>query len=286
MRSAASTRIWALIAFLRPQIAFQAVLYAAIGMYLSGVTTIALNAQQALALLVLALIVSFGFVINDYLDLSIDRLTKPERFLPSGSVTLQAARLLGIVLVGLVLILAGLLPAPLRWIAYLNLLLTAAYSLWLKRTVLLGNSAIAFLNSSILLYGAIMGNGANRVVWSVITIVVLYTLAQEVLYTVDDYAGDAQAGITTTAVYLGVDPTLTIFKLLISAAALSSFVPVVLGFASIAYILLLIPCLLGPIFLRILPLVNQSGTQQISNACKTMKLVRVSSLAPLLVLPL
>jgi 4-hydroxybenzoate polyprenyltransferase len=255
-------------------------------MYLSGITTIALNAYQALALLVLALIISFGFVINDYVDLSIDRLTKPERFLPSGAVTLQEARLLGIVLVGLVVILAGLLPAPLRWIAYLNLFLTAAYSLWLKRTVLLGNGTIAFLNSSILLYGPIMGNGANLVVWSVIAIVVLYTLAQEVLYTVDDYAGDAQAGITTTAIYLGVDLTLTIFKLLIGAVVLSSLVPVVLGFASVAYILLLIPCLLGPIFLRILPLAHQGGAAQITAACKTMKLVRISSLAPLLVLPL
>lgn len=279
-------RMRALIGFLRPQIALQAVLYAAVGMYLSGVTAFGLSAQQVLALLVLALIVSFGFVINDYADSDIDRLTKPERPLPSGAVTLDDARRLGIALVGLVVILASLLPDPLRWIAYLNLALTAAYSLRLKRTVLIGNSTIAFLNSSILLYGAIMGNGANRVVWTVVTIVVLYTLAQEILYTVDDYVGDAQAGITTTAIYLGTEMTRAIVALLLIAVALSALAPMALGFASPAYLFLLIPCLIGPIFGRILPLVHQGSKAQISAACRTMKWVRVTSLVPLLVLPL
>ncbi len=275
-----------MVAFLRPQIALQAVLYAAIGMYLSGPNALALSADLFPALLVLALIVSFGFVINDYVDLGVDRLAKPDRPLPAGAVTLNAARWLGVLLVGLVFILASLLPAPLRWIAYLNLVLTAAYSLWLKRTVLVGNGTIAYLNSSILVFGALIGNGMNRVVWSVVTVVILYSLAQEILYTIDDYVGDAQAGITTIAVYFGVDLTLVLFRVLIIIAALSALIPVGLGFGSLLYILLLVPCLIGPIVLRILPLTFQGSPQAISTAVKVVKVVRLCSLVPLLVLPL
>lgn len=279
-------RLWQHWAFLRPQIALQGVIYAAIGMYLSGVTTLELNAMQALALFVLALIIAFGFVSNDYADVEIDRLTKPERFLPSGAVSMDAARWMGLILVGLTGVLASRLPFPLSGIAYLNLALTAAYSFWLKRTVLIGNITIVLLNSSVLIYGAFVGNGPNAVLGSVILIVAIYTLAQELLYTVDDHVGDRQAGIITSAIYFGPQRTREIVIVLLVLASISTMIPLLLGLASFLYIGLLLPCMLIPIFVWIVPLVRQGDAAQISIACQRMKWVRMWSLVPLLVLPL
>ena len=277
---------WALLCFLRPQIAFQALLYTLLGFALSGSVLLPSAQVTGIAALALLLIVCFGFVVNDYADVELDRLSKPERFLPSGRVTLPQARLLAVLMATVVLLLSGWLEHSLQLLIWSNLLLTTAYAFWLKRTPLLGNLTIAYLNSSVIMFGALAGSGPNSRVWSVALIVLLYSVAQELLYTVDDYAGDRDAGITTTAVVLGVEPTLKLFRLCIMLAVLTALLPLYLGFASVAYTLLLLPCLIGPIVLWIMPLVQPGAPQQLRVACQAVKWVRVSSLAPLLALTL
>ncbi len=277
---------WELLRFLRPQIALQALLYALLGFYLSGGVGLPLKHEDGVAALALLLIVSFGFVINDYADIELDRLSKPERSLPSGRVTLAQARLLAVLTAVAALLLAGWLANPLRLLIWSNLLLTTAYAFWLKRTLLLGNLTIAYLNSSVIVFGALSASGPNSRVWSVALIVLLYSVAQELLYTADDHAGDRAAGITTTAVALGVEQTLKLFRLCILLTALTALLPLCFGFASLAYILLLIPCLLGPIILWIIPFARSDAPQQLHAACRAVKWVRVSSLVPLVALTL
>ena len=277
---------WALLCFLRPQIALQALLYALLGFSLSGSTVLSFAQVTGIAALALLLIVCFGFVVNDYADVELDRLSKPERFLPSGRVTLTQARLLALLTATAVLLLSGWLEHPLQLLIWSNLLLTTAYAFWLKRTLLLGNLTIAYLNSSVIVFGALSGSGPNSRVWSVALIVLLYSVAQELLYTVDDYAGDRDAGITTTAVVLGVAQTLKLFRLCMMLAALTALLPLYLGFASVAYTLLLLPCLIGPIVLWIMPLVQHGTPQQLRAACQAVKWVRATSLVPLLALTL
>lgn len=279
-------RGWTLIAFLRPQIALQACLYALLGSYLSDQAGPQPETSSLVALLALALVIAFGFVSNDYVDLELDRLTKAERFLPSGRVTLSEARALGLLLVGAVLILSLWLTQPLQILLVANLLLTAAYSLRLKRTALLGNLSIAYLNSSIIVFGALIGVGTNQRVWSVAAVIFIYSLAQEVLYTVDDYAGDRQAGIMTTAIALGPEVALRLFRALITLAALSTLAPLGLGLITpfSIYSLLLLLCIFGPILLWIMPLARRGGAADVRRACQAVKWVRVSSLVPLIAL--
>ncbi len=277
-------RIWAICAFLRPQIALQASVYVFVGAYLSGAHMPLISADILGAVLVVALTVAFGFVINDYVDVELDRATKPGRPLPSGAVTLGEARVLGVLTAALALGVAALVSEPLRLIAWLSLLLTAAYALWLKRTVLLGNVTIAVLNSLVLLYGALAGAGPNALVWCLLTTVVSFTLAQELLYTVDDRAGDQQAGISTTAVCFGAERTLWLFRLLCGIAAGTSLLPLLLGAGSPLYLVLLVPCTLLPILLWVIPLTFQRNDAAITAACQAIKRVRVSSLIPLLFL--
>jgi len=277
---------WALLRFLRPQIALQALLYALLGFFLSGSVVLQFEPMTGVAAFTLLLIVCFGFVINDYADVELDRLSKPERFLPSGRVTLTQARLLALLTATAALLLSGWLTYPQQLLIWTNLLLTTAYAFWLKRTLLLGNLTIAYLNSSVIVFGALTGSGPNGRVWIVALIVLLYSVAQELLYTVDDYAGDRDAGITTTAVVLGVTQTLKLFRLCILLAALTALLPLYFGFASVAYTLLLLPCLVGPIVFWIMPLVEHGGLQQLHTACQAVKWVRVTSLAPLIALTL
>lgn len=271
---------WCLIAFLRPHVALQAMLYALLGSLLSSTDGPQHALVTWLALLGLMAIVSFGFVINDYVDVELDRRNKPERFLPAGLISRRSARLLGLLLVALVLMVACWLTTPLQMFVGSNLMLTAAYSLWLKRTVLLGNLTIAYLNSSILVYGALLAAGPNLQVWCVALSSLLYSLAQEVLYTVEDYAGDRDAGIVTTAVYFGLPHTLRLVQGLLFVAFFSTLLPYWLQLASFWYVLLLVVCVLLPLSLWIMPNIRYAEAARIAQACRAVKWVRVSSLVP------
>lgn len=282
----APLRLSALIHVTRPHIAAQAALYSLLGAYLSTDARSVLTTITAVAALIVGIVVSFGFVINDYADADLDRLTKPERPIPSGAVSRAQSALIALTLAGLALIVATLAPAQLRPIVVINLALTAAYSLLLKGTVLLGNLTIAFLNSSIIAFGALAAAGVTPLIWLVVGMIFVYTLAQEVLYTVDDRQGDASAGLCTTAVYFGVGPTLWLFRALIVAAGLIALLPLVFGLASPLYIVALLIFTLLPIGLRILPLTMRLDEGSIRAACATVKWVRLSSLVPLLLLPL
>ncbi|PDW03682.1 UbiA family prenyltransferase [Candidatus Viridilinea mediisalina] len=271
---------WYLITFLRPHVALQAVLYALLGSMLSSMDGPQDGSVTWLALLALMAIVSFGFVINDYVDLELDRRNKPTRFLPAKLVSPGAARSVGMVLVATVLSLALWLPLALQVLVGFNLMLTAAYSLWLKRTVLLGNLSIAYLNSSILFYGALLAAGPTLLVWLVALSSMLYSLAQEVLYTVEDYAGDRDAGIVTTAIYLGLPHALSLVQGLLLLALLSTLLPLGLQLVSFWYALLLLVCVLLPLGLWIMPNLRSADAARITRACRAVKWVRVSSLVP------
>lgn len=268
----------------RPQIAAQAAAYTMLGAFLGPGLAIAVAAQVAIAALVVGLIVSFGFVINDYADLEIDRFAKPDRPLPAGMFTRSAALQIAIAIAALGLGVALALQPTLFAFACGNVLLTALYALVLKRTVLLGNAAVALLNSSILLFGALAGGGLTPLVLAVSAMSLLYTLAQEVLYTVDDLEGDQAAGLVTTAVFFGARRALLLFQWLMALAMVAAFAPLWLEVASPLYLVGLLICTVGPVVLRILPLVRQGTPQAVGQACALVKIVRLTSLIPLILL--
>lgn len=268
----------------RPQIAVQAAAYMVLGAYLGQGLTLDIARQITSAALVVGLIVSFGFVINDYADVEVDRLTKPFRPLPAGEFTPPEALLVALSLAIAALGVALTLPPILFAIACANLVLTSLYALVLKGTVLLGNVAVAVLNSSVLVFGALAGGGITPLLLSVAAMSLLYTLAQEVLYTVDDLDGDGAAGLTTTAIFLGFDRSLCLFRGLIVLAMVAALAPLWIGATSSLYLLSLLACTLGPVMLYIVPLTAQGTPEAVTRACAAVKVVRLTSLIPLILL--
>ncbi len=277
-------RLAALLHVLRPHVAAQAAAYTFLGAYLSVGARFTLTPLTALAAMIVAVVVAFGFVINDYADADIDRLTKPQRPIPSGAVSRPQAAALARLLVVLTAVLILFAPIVLQAITILNLALTAAYALALKRTVLIGNATVALLNASIPVFGGLAAGGVSAVVWAVAGMSFLYTLAQEVLYTVNDVDGDARAGIVTTAVYFGVEPALRLFRVLIGLALLCAAAPAVVAGVTPFYLAALLVCVALPVGLFILPRTWRYEPRAVHRACAAMKVVRVASLAPLILL--
>jgi geranylgeranylglycerol-phosphate geranylgeranyltransferase len=177
---------------------------------------------------IVSAITAAGNVFNDLCDLEIDRINRPERPLPSGTVTPEVAGILAASLfsAGLVLTIpAGLLCTI---IAVANSLLLLFYARALKRTTLWGNVAVSYLTASIYPFGgALAGLAGLERTLPLAGITFLAMLARELLKDAEDVAGDSAAGARTIPIAHGVKKTAVAAYACVLGAIAVSLLPVV-----------------------------------------------------------
>ncbi len=157
-----------------------------------------------LASLSAALIGAAANVINDVLDVSIDRINKPERVLPSGRMSVRSA-----VTYSTILSLAGLaLSAWINVACFLVALLAVGgllvYSSYLKRTPLWGNLTVSFFTGLAFIYGGIAIGAPDRAVVPA-AFAFLFHLAREILKDMEDVKGDRHQQARTLPLVFGMN---------------------------------------------------------------------------------
>jgi geranylgeranylglycerol-phosphate geranylgeranyltransferase len=180
---------------------------AAIVAYLIATGTII--PETLLLFAVVALVTAAGNVINDYFDVEIDRVNRPHRPIPSGQVTLPAARAYAVTL-----FLAGILAciptnALCIAIAVFNSVLLVVYAARLKRAPLVGNIAVSYLSASMFLFGGALGgySGMYRVMpFAVMSFFAM--LARELVKDAEDVEGDRASGAVTLPILRGIPVTM------------------------------------------------------------------------------
>jgi geranylgeranylglycerol-phosphate geranylgeranyltransferase len=192
--------------------------------YLIATGTLILSVLLLFA--VVTLVTAAGNVINDYFDVEIDRVNRPDRPIPSGQVSLPAARAFAITL-----FLAGILVCLVTntlciAIAVFNSLLLFAYAARLKSMPLVGNLAVSYLAGSMFLFGGAL-NGMPGLV-SVIPFAVMTffaMLARELVKDAEDVEGDRANGAATFPIRYGVRNTVLIALACGILGAVSSLAP-------------------------------------------------------------
>ncbi len=195
----------ALFRITRPHNAVAAGFAAVLG-YLIATGTLAPSVLLLVA--VVALITAGGNVINDIYDLSIDRINRPDRPLPSGEISVSGARIYTVFL-----FLAGIAASVFTNVyclafAVANCLILIAYAVLLKKTPFFGNVAVAYLTASVFLFGGAFA-GIDGLVQNipVAGITFLATIARELLKDAEDVDGDAAGGARTLPMIIGVRRT-------------------------------------------------------------------------------
>lgn len=179
-----------------------------------------------LLMAVVILITAAGNVINDYFDAEIDAINRPERPIPSGAMSRNAA----LVWAGILFILglaACMFTTPLcLGIALFNALLLVVYAARLKSTPLLGNIAVAYLSASIFLFGGAFAGWHLLVqVLPIAVITFLAMLARELLKDAEDIEGDRAGGADTLPIRIGVQKTALLAFICAAAAVTASVFP-------------------------------------------------------------
>jgi geranylgeranylglycerol-phosphate geranylgeranyltransferase len=148
--------------------------------------------------------------INDVFDLDIDRINRPDRPLPSGEVSVRAARTAWAGFSALGVGLAALLSVPHLLVAVASVALLYGYSARLKRRPLVGNLAVAAVLGLAIPYGggaALLG-ASGRLGPALLggAFAFAVTLARELAKDIEDMAGDAADGAQTLPLRAGVGP--------------------------------------------------------------------------------
>ncbi|MCD4795848.1 MAG: geranylgeranylglycerol-phosphate geranylgeranyltransferase [Candidatus Cloacimonetes bacterium] len=149
------------------------------------------------------LIAGGGYVINDFFDIKIDMINKPERILPAKKIKPRTAYLFAIYL-----FLSGIIFSFFTQniycviIAIVNSLVLFFYAKILKKTLLVGNIAVAYAACSTFIYGSLSnGNLKNGLIAACFAF--LYTLIREFIKDGEDIEGDIKHGARTLAIKVG-----------------------------------------------------------------------------------
>lgn len=201
-----------------------------------------------LAMVSAALVGGAANAINDVYDLAIDRVNRPRRPLPSGQVSVVAARVLWGALSAIGVGLGFLVSLAHGLIALGAVALLRGYSAWLKRLPLAGNLVVACVLALAILYGGLAANpGAMGAAWLGAAFAFLTTLAREGAKDIEDAPGDAAEGARTLAVVWGGEQTARVVLGVIALTLAVLPLPALLGSEG-AFLALVLPaagCLLA-----------------------------------------
>jgi geranylgeranylglycerol-phosphate geranylgeranyltransferase len=195
---------------------------------------------SGLIFLTVFVIAGAGNTINDYFDVRIDSINRPERPIPSGRVKLKEALYFSYILFALGTILAFWINSICGFIALFNSLLLILYAKTLKGTPLLGNLSIGYLTGSSFLFGAsVFGFEGLKALFVLFLLAALAITAREIIKDIEDMEGDKMEGADTLPLLVG--------------AKKASYLAVFIGF--LAVILSPLPYLMSILGLRYLYLV-------------------------------
>lgn len=168
----------------------------------------------------MALCVAAAMAFNDVADSDLDRLTKPNRPIPSGRRTTRWAVAVAACAAVCALVCAIPLGLPFCLVCALVLGVSGCYSLAVKNTPILGNATVAACASTpVLVGGRVAAHDVPGRAWAAAGLIFLFMFCYEVLKTISDFAGDQAGGIRTISTTFG--PNVSSVILLIAVVVLT-----------------------------------------------------------------
>ncbi|MDP4172533.1 MAG: geranylgeranylglycerol-phosphate geranylgeranyltransferase [Bacteroidota bacterium] len=181
-----------------------------------------------------SIIAAAGNVINDILDLEIDRINRPHRVLPSGKMSKKEAYIIYLGLNLSAIFLAGHLSGPAFLIVVVSAFIVFFYSLSFKKMPLFGNIVVALMTALTFIFGGVVvGNLAAAIIPATFAFIV--NLIREIIKDIEDIEGDSRNNVITFPAKYGISAAITIVVALTSILFFLTFIPFVLNYYKIEY---------------------------------------------------
>lgn len=192
-----------------------------------------------LASLSAALITVGANVINDYFDIQIDSINKPNRPLPSGRLSTKEALIFFLSVYLGAWILSICINLYMFLIAFSIGILLFFYSYKLKRTILWGNLVVSFATAVAFIYGGLAVYHVEGTVYPAI-FAFLYHFGREVIKDLQDVTGDLKEGALTFAVTYGIKRSLQLTSAIFMVLIIMTIIPYISGVYGQIYMLIVV----------------------------------------------
>lgn len=214
-------------------------LIAGVSVFIGGVITGSVESVLNLTLAVVSamLICAGGNSINDYFDIEIDKINKPDRPLPSGIISPANALIFSLFLFIIGFIVSFFINVTCIIIAGITSVLLYLYSSTLKRTILFGNAAVAFISGLTFVYGGVaVGNISKAFIVGIFAL--LYHFAREIVKDIEDKKGDSSVGSRSFPILYGDKAALLLTSIILILLIVITIIPYFLDIFSIYYLII------------------------------------------------
>jgi len=200
-------------------------------------SSLILNLPAIYALVAAFVICGAGMVINDYFDIEIDKINRPERPLPSGKIGIRAALIYSFILFTVGIIFAFFVNIYVLIIAIVNSIVEILYAWKIKKTAFFGNLFVSYLVASLFIYGGLV-TGNFIIILPLALLAFLANMGREIFKTCEDVKGDRKMNANTLAVRFGVDTARRVGYFFILLTVLLSPIPYLLKMFGISYLII------------------------------------------------
>ena len=237
----------------------------------------AFSVEAFLGALAGSLIGGAGMVINDYFDVEIDKINRPERPIPSGKISLKSALVYYFVLNFIALVLVSQTNIYAFLIALISVFVIFFYSYKLKSKGLIGNFVVGFMTGLAFIFGGAIGENVVPLLFPFI-FGLLINFAREILKDVEDIEGDRIKKLQTFPIVYGEEKSLKIFTFLIVLTIISTLLPYFLGIYNVFYFLIILFIVDLPLVYAIRVILDKPEKDQLRKISNLIKYEMIAGL--------
>jgi len=184
-----------------------------------------------------AFVGSAGNIINDYFDISIDIINKPNRPLPSQKISKNEALAFYFILNFSAIILSVKINIISIIIVFASIISIFFYSYKLKKIPLVGNFVVSFFTALAFVFGgAAVENISNSIFPAIFAL--LINMIREIVKDMEDIEGDIKSEVFTFPAKYGVLKTIILIKSLMTILILATTIPFLIKHYSIEYFII------------------------------------------------
>lgn len=232
-----------------------------------------------LILLSTSFIAAGGYIINDYFDVKIDLINKPNEVIIGREISRRLAMISHQALSGFGVIMAIFINIKVFIICILAVTLLWAYASFYKKTAFFGNLLVAGMTGASLVIMAVTYEGSDKILNIYALFAFSITLIREIVKDIEDIKGDEKFGCKTLPIVWGIRKTkyflyilLGIFVILVVSLSMQINNPklyIIFSFLSIPSIFFLFKLILAD---------RKSHFTFLSKLCKLIMLLGIASM--------
>ncbi|WP_209680077.1 geranylgeranylglycerol-phosphate geranylgeranyltransferase [Methanohalophilus levihalophilus] len=215
--------------------------FIAFGILTNGEASLFPVLDSLLVMATVVLVTGAGNTINDYFDIHIDSINRPNRPIPSGNVSARSALNFAILLFAVGIFLALWINYVCAAIAIFNSFLLILYARNLKGMPLIGNFSVGYLTGSTFLFGgAVFGIPGLSALAILFLLATFATISREIVKDIEDMEGDLRDGARTLPIVAGEKASVMLASSLGVIGIIASPYPYITGLLGEGYLYLVI----------------------------------------------